>query len=203
MRRQNLGISLKGRNIIGKWERIVTASIADFQLSLGYYNERVITNLSTSVSAPQINPKSHKQAPPSVLINTLFNLTSRWFMFWPCTYSNPLRMSQRYFLRIQNDFCFWTKLSSSIKLFRSPWHTGLKNTIVGASTNCTWPSKGNMDLCWSFGHRSVLPFVTTLFKTILAASLLDLRLSSTPMAETPRHGDIVADRENVLQTIFV
>ena len=28
-------------------------------------------------------------------------------------------------------------------------------------------------------------------------------LIPTPMAETPRHGDIVADTENVLQTVFV
>ena len=30
-----------------------------------------------------------------------------------------------------------------------------------------------------------------------------VKLSTVPMAETPRHGDIVADTENVLQTVFV
>ena len=33
--------------------------------------------------------------------------------------------------------------------------------------------------------------------------LTPVYLLNTPIAETPRHGDIVVDTENVLQTVFV
>ena len=41
------------------------------------------------------------------------------------------------------------------------------------------------------------------FESYLNNQFFTLTLTSTPVAETPRRGDIVADRENVLRTVFI
>ena len=58
-------------------------------------------------------------------------------------------------------------------------------------------------------HTVVIKLFSLIFE-ISAISMVKVkcfsvtsRIPRCPMAETPRHGDIVADRENVLQTAFV